>query len=449
MDWRQGALLEVTVGDLAPGGDGVARWENRVIFIPNSAPGDRVQVRLVRVKEREAYGHIEALLVAGENRVRPRCIVADKCGGCQWQFVDYGRQAQAKLEHVRQALGVQASILPVLAATEPFHYRNKVTYPLAYTSSGEVGAGYYRQGSHRMVNINQCPIQDPQFDTLLPVLKESLGKQGWSLYNEETGVGLLRHLGFRIGRRTGEVLITLVATAEPPGLERWAQQVMGQFPAVVGVGWNLNDRPGNTIFGPETRTVTGRGYVREIFCGLEFQIGATTFFQVNTEQAERLVQLVVQAAQLTGEQTVVDAYCGIGTLSLPLAQRAKSVIGIECWGDSVQQARANAHRNGLNNCSFQLRAVEEWLPRQKMAPDVLCLDPPRKGCDRAVLQALLKHPVQRLIYVSCNPSTLGRDVRVLTQGGYALVYVQPVDFFPQTYHVECLAVLDFKRPPPG
>ncbi|WP_287129523.1 23S rRNA (uracil(1939)-C(5))-methyltransferase RlmD [Candidatus Cyanaurora vandensis] len=437
MDWTQGSRLEVTVMDLAAGGDGVARWENRVVFIPNTAPGDRVQVRLVHVKPREAFAQVETLLEPSPDRVRPRCIVADKCGGCQWQVVDYSRQVQAKQTLVTQTLGVP--VRPLWAASEPFHYRNKVTYPLAYNQQGQVAAGYYAQGSHKVVNINQCPVQDPHLDEVLPGLKQAIQDQGWSIYNETTRVGLLRHLALRVGRRTGEVLVTLVATAAPPGIEAWAKRVLA-FPSIVGVGWNHQTQPGNVIFGNQTYTVQGRGYLRELFCGLEFHIAATTFFQIYTEQAERLVQQVVQEAQLTGSETVVDAYSGIGTMALPLARQAQRVIGIERWGESVQQARANAQRNNITNIEFNQGAVEDWLPRQKVAPDVLCLDPPRKGCDPAVLKALLKYPPRRILYVSCNPATLARDLAVLG-GGYSLESVQPVDFFPQTYHVECLAVL--------
>ncbi len=440
MTWTQGSLLELTITDLAAGGDGVARWDNRVIFVPNTVPGDQVQVRLLHVKRREAFGQVTEILTASPQRVRPACIVADKCGGCQWQSVAYHRQTLAKQAHVEKLLA--QAVAPIWRADPTLHYRNKVTYPLAYTKSGEIAVGYYRQGSHQVVNINQCPVQDPYFDQLLPVLKAQLKKQNWPIYDQVTGTGLLRHLGLRIGRRTGEVLVTLVATKKPLGIEVWAAELRKAFPQIVGVSWNQQAAVGNAIFGTTSYVVSGRDYLRELFCGLEFYVGATTFFQIYTEQAEKLVNFVVASAQLTGNETVVDAYCGIGTLSLPLAQRAKYVIGIESWEDSVTQARANAQRNGLDNCTFVTAKVEDWLPIQTEIPNVLCLDPPRKGCDPAVLDAILRHPPHRLIYVSCNPATLARDLQILKNGGYQVIHVQPIDFFPQTYHVECVAVLE-------
>ncbi len=441
--WIQGAVHEVTVEGLAAGGDGVARWQDRVVFIPNAVPGDLLRVKLMRVKPREGYAQIEQILVPSPHRVRPRCIVADKCGGCQWQTVAYAQQIQAKYDQVSQALGPSAPVLPVWEAPQDLGYRNKATYPLAQNAHGELIAGYYRPNSHRVINLNQCPVQDPRLDPVLAGVKQLLAAQGWSVYDENTHSGLLRHLGLRIGQRTGEVLVTLVTTDDPPHLDRWAKAVSAQFPEVVGVLWNHQPQRNNVIFGPQTQTLWGRAYLREIFCGLEFHIGATTFFQIHTAQAERLVELVIHEAQLTGADQVVDAYSGIGTISLPLAQAGASVTGIESWGPSVEQARANAQRQGIP-CTFVHSTVEDWLPRQKNAPHVLCLDPPRKGCAPEVLNALIKFPPRRVLYVSCNPATLGRDLKILTAGGYELIKVQPVDFFPQTYHVECLAVLEYR-----
>jgi len=451
--WRQGQLLEVTIADLSSSGEGVGRWgaEERVIFVPDTVPGDRVLVRLLRVKSRYAQGQLHQLLEPSPHRVKPPCIVADKCGGCQWQPVGYGYQLQAKRNQIVQALErigqfSQPPVDPVLPAPNPLGYRNKVTYPLSSKAVGgetRVQAGYFQKGSHRLVNLNQCPVQDPRFNPLLARVKLDVQRRGWPIYEEASHQGQVRHLSLRIGRRTGEMLLTLVVRdGQLPGLEAQAQAWLEQYPGLVGVCLNCNPERTNAIFGAETRCVAGRPYLREIFAGLTFQIRPDTFFQVYTEQAEALVQMILSHLQLQGGETVVDAYCGIGTLTLPIAQRVQQVLGLEVQPTAVEQARQNAIANEINNVQFQVGAVEALLPQLPGPPDILLLDPPRKGCDPEVIRSLLAHRPQRIVYMSCNPATLARDLQALCQPGhYRLVRVQPADFFPQTAHVECVAFL--------
>lgn len=451
--WRQGQLLEVTIADLSSSGEGVGRWgaEDRVIFVPDTVPGDRLLVRLLRVKSRYAQGQLHQLLEPSPHRVKPPCIVADKCGGCQWQPVGYDYQLQAKRNQVVQALErigqlSQPPVDPVLPAPSPLGYRNKVTYPLSSkAAAGEtrVQAGYFQKGSHRLVNLNQCPVQDPRFNPLLSGVKLDLQRQGWSIYEEASHQGQIRHLSLRVGRRTGEMLLTLVVRDwQLPGLETQAQAWLEQYPGLVGVSLNHNPERTNAIFGPETQCVAGRPFLREVFAGLTFQIRPETFFQVYTEQAEALVQIILNHLDLQGTETVVDAYCGIGTLTLPIAQRVQQVLGLEVQPTAVEQARQNARINQIHNVQFQVGAVEDLLPQLSEPPDILLLDPPRKGCDPEVIRSLLAHRPQRVVYMSCNPATLARDLQILCQPGhYHLVRVQPADFFPQTAHVECVAFL--------
>jgi 23S rRNA (uracil1939-C5)-methyltransferase len=444
--WQQGALLELTIADLSSGGDGVGRWEGRVVFVPDTVPGDRVTVRLVRVKPQYAYGKLQEIQEASPHRVRPSCIVADKCGGCQWQPVAYDHQLAAKFNLVRQDLErigglAEPPIDPVLSTPEPLGYRNKATYPLARSTGGQVQAGYYQKGSHQLINLNQCPIQDARLNPFLAQVKQDIHDRGWGIYNETEHRGKLRHLGLRIGRRTGEVLLTLVARdANLAGLEEQAQTWLSKYPELVGVCLNLNPDRTNTIFGDETLCVAGQYYLREEFAGLHFHIQPDTFFQVNTEQSEALLNVIQQELDLQGNETLVDAYCGIGTLTLPLARQAKEAIAIEVQLEAVEQARLNAQLNGITNVSFQIGAVERLLPHLTIQPDVVLLDPPRKGCDPLVIQTLLKLLPARIVYVSCNSATLARDLKGLGDR-YQLTRVQPVDFFPQTAHVECVAFL--------
>jgi 23S rRNA (uracil1939-C5)-methyltransferase len=450
--WQQGETLELEITDLSGSGDGVGRWDNRVVFVPDTVPGDRIQARLVFTKPSFGRGKLLEVLTPGGNRVRPPCIVADKCGGCQWQPVAYATQLAAKERQITDALqrigGFTAIPMDaILAAESPLGYRNKVTYPLGLSAEGQVKAGYYRKGTHQIINLNQCPVQDEHFNPLLAEVKQDIQTQGWSIYDETTHNGQMRHLVFRIGRRTGELLLTLVSnTWDLPGIEDLAAQWKERYPELVGVCVNRNQAQGNTIFGPETRYVVGQPYLTERFAGLEFHIYPTTFFQVYTEQAERLLRCVLDHLNLQGKETVVDAYCGVGTLTLPLARRAGYCLGLEVQAEAVDVARENAQLNAIENIRFQVGTVATLLPTVTEVlggdrPDIVVLDPPRKGCEGGVLDALLTLKPPHIVYMSCNPATLARDLKQLCAGGYRLERLQPADFFPQTSHVECVAFL--------
>jgi len=447
--WQQGQLVEVMITDLSDTGDGVGRFASRVVFVPDTVAGDRVLVRLVRVKPKYAYGKLHQLLEPSPERIRPHCIVADKCGGCQWQHVAYPYQEWTKRNQVVQALEriggfTELNMAPLLKAGSPLGYRNKATYPLKRSAGGKVQAGYYQKGSHQLINLNQCPVQDSRLNPLLAQVKLDIEQLGWSIYNESRHQGKLRHLSLRIGRRTGEILLTLVATdAKLPALETQAQKWLSNYPQLVGVCLNQNPDRTNVIFGSQTHCVAGRPYLRENFAGLEFQLRPETFFQVNTEAAEALLQAITKQLDLSGNEVLVDAYCGIGTFTLPLARRVRQAIGLEVQAVAVEQAHINAQLNGIGNVTFQTGAVEQLLPQLGIVPDIVLLDPPRQGCERSVIEALLEIAPQRIVYISCKPTTLARDLKLLCQtGNYQLTHVQPADFFPQTSHVECAAFLE-------
>jgi 23S rRNA (uracil1939-C5)-methyltransferase len=445
--WQQGNLVEVEIEDLGDRAFGIGRYEGRVVFVPDTVPGDRALVRLVRVKPNYAHGKLQELLGASEQRIRPHCIVADKCGGCQWQHIDYGYQQAAKEKQVREALtrigGFENPTVAPLLTGKALHYRNKVTYPLGRSSTGNVQAGYYRQGTHQLINLNACPVQDTRLDPFLAEIKQDIQAKGWSIYDETKHQGKLRHLGLRIGQQTGEVLLTLISTSEKlEGLTEQAETWLEKYPQLVGVCVNINRDRGNIIFGDQTYCVAGQPYLTEIFAGLSYQLRPETFFQVNTMAAQKLLEVIGQHLNLEGNETLVDAYCGIGTFTLPLAQTVKQAIGIEVQETSITQAQTNAAINGIENVTFYPGTVETVLPQLQLPPNIVILDPPRKGCDRAVLDTLLLQQPQQIVYVSCKPATLARDLKYLCESGtYQLNLVQPADFFPQTAHVECAAFL--------
>ncbi|NES88416.1 MULTISPECIES: 23S rRNA (uracil(1939)-C(5))-methyltransferase RlmD [Okeania] len=479
---EQGQLVEITITDLTDSGDGVGRYGQKVIFVPDTVPGDRLVARLTVVKPKYAYGKLHQLLETSKYRIKPYCIVADKCGGCQWQHISYEYQLQVKQNQVIQALkrigGLTLSAVdPTLASPAAFGYRNKATYPLSISTTGQVKAGYYQKGSHKVINLNQCPIQDERLNPLLKEVKQDITRQGWKIYDEQKHTGIVRHLSLRIGNNTGEILLTLVINGEEektkellPGIEAQAQKWLENYSRLVGVCLNYNSKATNTIFGQQTVCVAGRLYLYEEFSGLKFQLTPDTFFQVNTKTAEKLMEVVIQELALNGREIIVDAYCGIGTFTLPIAKylqqvgvpgrdsmeiageellqgaRKGLVIGIEVQPMAIKQAQLNAETNHLTNVIFHDGKVEDLLPELQVKPDVVLLDPPRKGCDRSVLETLLEILPERIVYISCKPPTLARDLKFLcSTGKYELSKVQPADFFPQTAHVECAAFLVRKK----
>ena len=445
---QQGQVVPLTITDLNSSGDGVGRYHGRVVFVPDTVTGDRLKAKIVQSKAKFARAKVSQLLEASPHRIRPGCIVADKCGGCQWQHIDIDYQREAKRQQIVQAFqrigGFEdVEVKPVLHTDNYLNYRNKSTYPLGRSQTGQVQAGYYRQGSHKLINLNQCPVQDEDLHPLLREVKQDIQAQGWSIYNEASHQGKLRHLSLRIGQNTGEILLTLVTT-DPnlTGIEAQAQTWLDRYPGLVGVCLNINRDRTNAILGKTTQTILGKPYLREIFAGVELHIAADTFFQVNTGAAELLLQSLIEQLNLTGSETAIDAYCGVGTFSLPLAKRVKQVIGIELSEASIEQAKSNAVLNQINNATFYTGKVKDCLQEITTKPDLLLLDPPRKGCDSQVIDTILQIAPSRIAYISCKPATLARDIQLLcASGAYKIADIQPADFFPQTTHIECCVLL--------
>ncbi|MEL6162230.1 MAG: 23S rRNA (uracil(1939)-C(5))-methyltransferase RlmD [Cyanobacteria bacterium J06628_3] len=445
---KQGDLAEIEITDLSDTGDGVGRSAELVVFVPDTVPGDRVVVRLINVKPKYAKAKVKELLQSSPHRIKPACIVADKCGGCQWQHINYEYQLEAKLKAVIQALEriggfTQPRVDAVITGGSSLDYRNKATYPVGISTSGGVKIGYYQKSSHQIVNLNQCPVQDSRLNPILREVKQDIQSLGWEIYDEGSHTGIIRHLGLRIGRRSGEILLTLIVKDwNIPRIGEKAQEWLDHYPPLVGVMLNRNDHRTNKIFGSETRLVTGRPYLEEEFASLKFQIRPDTFFQVNTETAEALLYEIKSELKLKGDEILVDAYCGIGTLTLPLAKQVNLAIGLEVQQSAVAAAKNNAQYNHINNVTFYSGKVEELLSRISKKPDIVILDPPRKGCEKTVIETLRKAKPARIVYVSCKPTTLARDLKLICQDGlYTLSRVQPADFFPQTAHVEVAAFL--------
>jgi 23S rRNA (uracil1939-C5)-methyltransferase len=449
---RVGQVLESSVSGLSHDGRGVVTIDGAVAFVAGALPGDRVKLRLEHRARRHWQARLEQVLEPSTQRCQPACLLADRCGGCSLQHQQLQEQRLWKRQKVVEALQrithlqeAEALVAPLLSADEGLGYRNRATLPLERRDDGTLRAGYYRTGSHRLVNVNHCPVLDPRLDGLIAPIKHDLEASAWPVDRHLNGKGGLRHLGLRLGHHSGELLVTLVSShAELPGLERWAARWLERWPELVGVCLNLQDKPTNVLLGPRTQVAAGRDWIEERFAGLSLSIGADTFFQVNTPMAERVVPLLLEALQGLDRGLVLDAYCGIGTFSLPLADAGWQVLGIELGSASVERARHNAERNQLGQqCRFEEGSVGALLGERLSEASALLVDPPRKGLEPQALAAILATPPQRMLYLSCDPATLARDLAALVgaEGPYRLTTVQPLDFFPQTSHVETLARL--------
>ena len=485
--------LNVEIIGMNHDGEGVGRAEGYTLFVPGVLPGERARVRVLKTKKQYGYAKLLELLEPSVNRVDAPCAIYDKCGGCQLQHLSYEAQLAWKRQHVIDALerigklrvaggsggnasavkgrendleeigqASQASekeavafgqaapvtVLPTLGMAEPWRYRNKAQVPIG-VANGELIGGFYARGSHRIVDMEQCLIQHESNDEMVRTVKNIAQRLGISAYDEETGRGLLRHVVVRVGFRTGEMMIVLVTNGKDiPQESEWIAAIRRELPQVVSICQNINTRQTNVIFGEVTRVLWGREVIYDYIGDVKFAISARSFFQVNPVQTEVLYGKTVEYAGLTGQETVIDAYCGIGTISLFLAQHAKRVYGVEIVKEAIEDARVNAELNGMSHVTFEVGASEEVIPawkEQGITADVIVVDPPRKGCDPRLLDTILEMKPKRVVYVSCNPATLARDLRVLEDGGYTTVEVTPVDMFPWTAHVECVARMDFIR----
>ena len=445
-----GLVITVTGEDLDLRGNGIARWQNWVIVVPFLLPGEVARVQLQQRKRSQWFARrTESLLPATDSR-RPPCILANDCGGCTLQHLEDTSQEAWKQQQLQKSLlkigGMDRQTDPrITSQGNPLGYRNRALIPLHRDAEGKLRMGYYRRGSHRIVNLNHCPVLDPRLDALLEPIKHDLQESGWPADADLHNGDGLRHLGLRLGVRSGDILLTLVSSTDDlDGLRGLARHWCERWPQVRGVTLNLQPQRNNRVLGDTTHLLCGEGQIEERFAGVSLMLGTTTFFQVNTLQAEAAVERLCEwLTERAGPTSVIDAYCGIGTIALPLALKGHRVLGLELHKASVDQARLNAARNHLEQAQFKAGDVKSLLADALPGHEALVVDPPRKGLDPDVVDQILACPPTWMAYLSCDPATLARDLKRLTEpeGPYAVEALQPVDFFPQTTHLECLALL--------
>ncbi|MFC3885415.1 23S rRNA (uracil(1939)-C(5))-methyltransferase RlmD [Bacillus songklensis] len=450
---QKNEYVDVTFEDLTHDGAGVAKVEGFPIFVPNALPGERGKVKVMKVKKGYAFGRLEEIHEESQYRMTPPCPIYKECGGCQLQHLSYEGQLVFKQKQVKEVMArighlPDVPVHSVLGMNDPWRYRNKAQVPVGEREGGLI-AGFYQQRSHEIIDMEACLIQQEKNDEIVQAVKEICGKYDIRAYDEQKHRGTLRHIMTRYGLVTGEAMVVLVTkTEELPHKNSIVQEIIEKFPQVKSIVQNVNSKRTNVIMGDKTNVLWGEEYIYDLIGDIKFAISARSFYQVNPKQTKVLYDKALEYAQLTGEETVIDAYCGIGTISLFLAQKAKKVYGVEIVPEAIEDAKRNAKLNGMTNVEFEVgeaeRVIPDWYDKGIKA-DVIVVDPPRKGCDEALLQTIIDMKPKRVVYVSCNPATLARDLRILEDGGYKTVQVQPVDMFPHTLHVESVAVLQLKE----
>ena len=445
---RRGQVYEIRIERLGTSGEGVGRYENFTVFVPQALPNERVLTVIEEVKKTYARGRIQKILQESPARVTPLCEIYDECGGCQLQHLSYEEQLHAKRAQVVDALthiGKLPQILvnETLRADAPWNYRNKMQFPIGL-HKGRLVVGCFAQGSHRIINTENCHIQRSANNELANTVREVAEKLHIPVYNEDTHKGILRHIVGRVGRGNELMAVIVTATKQLPRAKDFVRLLRERLPHLVSVHQNIQTYRNNVIMGRDTELLWGRPTILDTLGRLNFHISPRSFFQVNTRQAERLYEQALTYADLHGTETVIDAYCGTGTITLFLAQKARKVYGIEIVQPAILDARKNARDNHVKNVEFivgDATAVMPALYKQGIRPDVVVVDPPRAGCTETVLRTFANMKPQRIVYVSCNPATLARDLAILKDLGYITQEVQPVDLFPQTSHVENVALL--------
>jgi 23S rRNA (uracil1939-C5)-methyltransferase len=438
--------IQLEILSVAPGGDGVAKLpDGRTVFLSHAAAGDRVRARLTEEHKTYARARIDAVLTPGPARVTPPCPVAGICGGCAWQHLDYQAQAAAKQGFLTESLRrigklAEPPVLPLWAAESPLGYRNKAQVPVTLMPDGSFGMGYYKEGSHNVVPLPEegCRLVEPAVDAALRFARAELPSLGLGPYDQAKGTGTLRHVMARCNRKGETMLVIVTRTPLSERVRKQASAWITRLPGLLSVQNNIQDKTGNVVLGPQTITLIGPDQLEEDLGGLRFKLAASSFFQVNPSQTLKLWDALQASRPWKGTEKVLELYCGVGTLSLPMARLGVEVFGVESHGPAVDDARANAALNNLNSARFQVSDAEKaWadLP-EGWTPDLVLVDPPRKGLDAIVINALAEHAVPELLYVSCDPASLARDTARLAEKGYILQQCQPVDLFPQTPHVE-------------
>lgn len=445
---KKNQIEEAEITAMSSDGNGIAKIDGMVVFVPYTAVGDKLKIRIVKVQKNYSFGIIEEMLQPSPDRVDDHCPVYKKCGGCAFRHISYEAELRHKAEFVQSNLrrlgGLDPVMLPITPSPLVQGYRNKAQYPIR-EYDGKIEAGFFAKRSHRVISCASCDLQPAFFEQILEYTKHFLEEYHISAYDEQTGKGKVRHLYIRYGEVSGEIMVCLVVNSERlPHAAEYVEGLLKVCPQVVSVVLNINREQNNVILGQKCITLYGKDTIEDTLCDVRFELSPLSFYQVNRQAAEKLYRLAAEMAQFEGNELLIDLYCGAGTIGLSMASKVRELIGVEIVPDAVENAKENAKRCGVENARFICADAKEaaaQLATENLHPDVIVVDPPRKGCDLEVLQAISAMAPKRLVMISCNSASLARDCKELEALGYHLEKAAPVDLFPRTTHVEAVALL--------
>ena len=450
---HRGDPLQVSIETATIDGSGVARVDGQVVFVPGALPGEGCSVRIAHVGRSAVFAQLLSVLTPSAHRVEPDCPYFPRCGGCALRHMDYEQELALKQAHVQSCLtrigGQTISALPITGAAQTDGYRNKVQFPVQEQDGCPV-AGFFSGKTHRVIPVRHCRIQPDCADAIRGAVLAWMEQYHIRAYDEQTHTGYIRHIYIRFGAESGQILVCIVANcAQLPKKKQLVAALLAAEPGITTIVFSPNTKKGNTVLGTEFHPLYGDGTITDTLCGLQFRLSAPAFYQVNHAQAERLYEKAVQLAGLTGNETVLDLYCGTGTITLCLARHAKKAIGVEIVPQAIEDAKFNAAQNGMENAEFfcmDAGQAAKMLADRRTRPDVIVVDPPRKGVSADVIEAIGAMAPQRVVYVSCDPATLARDLKLLTAAGYTPQTAEAFDLFPRCAHVETVVLLSHKKP---
>jgi 23S rRNA (uracil1939-C5)-methyltransferase len=446
---KKNDLLKLKIEGMTHDGNGVGKADGFAVFVPFTAIGDEIKARLVKVNKTYAFGKLEELIKPSQSRIQNDCPAFQKCGGCSYRHISYEEELAMKRDKVKSAFsklsGLELEVFPVLPSEIINHYRNKAQFPIGSNGQRVITAGFYTLRTHNIIGIDHCLIQNPVFSEILLVVKEFIVKNNITVYDEIRHRGLVRNLFLRSGRGTGEMMLCLVINGDSlPKSDVLIHIIKQRFPNIKSLILNINKVKTNVILGEKCITLYGKDKIEDVLDGLKFNISPLSFYQVNPSQTEVLYHKALELCDLKGTETVLDLYCGIGTITLFLAKKAKMVYGAEIIEEAIEDAEENAKMNNIKNVEFICGDAEEAaaiFEEKGIKPDIIVIDPPRKGCSEELLNIMAKMQPQKIVYISCDPATLARDVKILTDLGYSTNKAYPVDMFPRTPHVEVVTLL--------
>lgn len=440
---------EIQIDNIGVNGEGIGRINDFTMFIPGALPGEKVKIKAIKVGKSYGYGKLLNIIETSPDRVEPLCPYVHRCGGCQLQHISYPMQLKLKRQLVIDAVErigklKNPRVLDTIGMQDPWYYRNKMQFPVGLIKD-KLAIGFYAPRSHNIIDMNSCYIQHPVNDIIIKVVRKYMDDFKITPYDEKSHQGTIRYIVSKVGFRSGQIMVIIVTNGdELPYKKELINEICNKIPGVSSIIQNIKLENTNVIFGNKNIVLWGEDHIIDWIDDLKFRISPMSFFQVNPFQTPILYEKAVEYAGLTGKEKVIDAYCGIGTISLFMAKKAEKVYGIEIVPQAVEDAKTNAIENNIHNAQFYTGEAEALIPkmvREGLKFDVAVVDPPRKGCDAKLLDALVQAQPDRIVYVSCNPATLARDLAYLGERGYGVVEIQPVDMFAQTAHVECVTLM--------